>query len=79
MGGGEKRQLENDTKQMGLGIKRKINIPGYFSISHLRTTTKTAGLEHYLGYVLMELHRHFKKRLQALLQLSTLYNNPTST
>lgn len=29
-------QLENDRKQMGLGIKRKINIPGYFSTFHLR-------------------------------------------
>lgn len=26
----------NDIKQMGLGIKRKINIPGYFSTFHLR-------------------------------------------
>lgn len=30
--GGE-GQLKNDIKQMGLGIERKINIPGYFSIS----------------------------------------------
>jgi len=33
--GGE-GQPGNDIKQMGLGIKRKINIPGYFSLFHLR-------------------------------------------
>lgn len=29
-------QLDNDRKQMGLGIERKINIPGYFFPFHLR-------------------------------------------